>query len=139
MYSEKLEKLIELALADGVLTEKEKQLLMKVAQAEGVDLDEFEMVLEARLYEKTEKIPTGVTSNSLQQTIPQRKKLPTAINTKVKNKVEQEAKGCWSEIVKIPGDVAMGCLSGCLPTWMRGCFSIIVFIVIIAATVLYIM
>jgi hypothetical protein len=53
MYSEKLEKLIEFALADGVLTEKEKQALIKAAKAEGIDLDEFEMVLEAKLYEKT--------------------------------------------------------------------------------------
>jgi hypothetical protein len=54
MYSEKLEKLIEYALADGVLTEKERQALNKAAEAEGVDLDEFEVVLEARLYEKTQ-------------------------------------------------------------------------------------
>ncbi|MCJ7935416.1 MAG: hypothetical protein MUW56_17775 [Chryseobacterium sp.] len=53
MYNEKLEKLIELALADGELTEKEKQVLFKNAEAEGIDLDEFEIVLEARLFEKT--------------------------------------------------------------------------------------
>lgn len=53
MYSDQIEKLIELALADGELTEKEKQILFKRAQAEGIDLDEFEMVLEARIYEKT--------------------------------------------------------------------------------------
>ena len=49
MYNEQLEQLIEAALADGELTEKEKQILFKKAQALGVDLDEFEMVLEARL------------------------------------------------------------------------------------------
>lgn len=49
MYSEKLEALIGAALTDGVLTEKEKQILFKNAQAEGIDLDEFEMVLDARL------------------------------------------------------------------------------------------
>lgn len=53
MYSEQIEKLIELALADGELTEKEKQILFKRAEAEGIDLDEFEMVLEARVFEKT--------------------------------------------------------------------------------------
>lgn len=47
-----LENLVKAALADGVLTEKEKQVLFKRAQALGVDLDEFEMVLEARLYER---------------------------------------------------------------------------------------
>lgn len=49
MYNEKLEALIDAALADGELTEKEKQILFKKAQEMGVDLDEFEMVLDARL------------------------------------------------------------------------------------------
>ena len=49
MYNEQLEQLIDAALADGVLTEKEKQILFKKAQSMGVDLDEFEMVLDARL------------------------------------------------------------------------------------------
>ena len=52
MYNEKLEKLIEIALMDGELTEKEKQVLFKNAETMGVDLDEFEMVLEAKLFEK---------------------------------------------------------------------------------------
>ena len=52
MYSEEIENLIKLALADGVLTEKEKQILFKKAEAAGIDLDEFEMVLEAKLFEK---------------------------------------------------------------------------------------
>lgn len=57
LYNEKIEALISAALADGVLTEKEKQVLFKKAQAEGIDLDEFEMVLDARLVEleKAEK------------------------------------------------------------------------------------
>ena len=62
MYNEKIEQLIKAALADGVLTEKEKQVLFKNAQAAGIDLDEFEMILDARLVElqkskkdKTEK------------------------------------------------------------------------------------
>lgn len=49
MYSKELEELIEAALADGVLTDKEKQILFKKAKAQGIDLDEFEMVLNARL------------------------------------------------------------------------------------------
>lgn len=51
MYSEKLEELIRAALADGVLTDKEKKILFKRAQEEGIDLDEFEMVLSARVIE----------------------------------------------------------------------------------------
>lgn len=52
MYDKKLESLIEAALIDGILTEKEKQILLKKAKALGIDLDEFEMVLDARLYER---------------------------------------------------------------------------------------
>ena len=48
MYNEQLESLIDAALADGVLTDKEKQILFKKAESFGVDLDEFEMVLDAR-------------------------------------------------------------------------------------------
>lgn len=57
MYDERIEQLINAALADGVLTEKEKQILFKRAQEQGIDLDEFEMVLDARLVElqKVEK------------------------------------------------------------------------------------
>ena len=60
MYSEKIEQLISAALADGVLTEKEKQILFKRAQEQDIDLDEFEMVLDARLVElqKAEKAAT---------------------------------------------------------------------------------
>ena len=52
MFNEKLDKLIEMALMDGALTEKEKQVLFKNAETMGVDFDEFEMVLDARLFEK---------------------------------------------------------------------------------------
>ena len=50
MYNEQIEALISAALADGMLTEKEKQILFKKAQAQGIDLDEFEMVLDARVF-----------------------------------------------------------------------------------------
>ena len=47
---EKLEKLIDFAVVDGVLTEKEKLVLFKKAQELGVDQDEFEMILDAKLH-----------------------------------------------------------------------------------------
>ena len=56
LYSDKINKLIDMALADGQLTEKEKQILFKNAQREGIDLDEFEMVLEAKLFERSQQI-----------------------------------------------------------------------------------
>ena len=55
MYNEQLEALISAALADGVLTEKKKQILFKRAGSMGIDLDEFEMVLDARLVELKKK------------------------------------------------------------------------------------
>lgn len=65
MYNERIERLINAALADGELTEKEKQILFKNAQAEGIDLDEFEMVLEARLYEKQKEDRDAATAQAL--------------------------------------------------------------------------
>jgi hypothetical protein len=48
--NEELEKLIDFALADGILTDKEKKVLYKKAQELGVDQDEFEMILDAKLH-----------------------------------------------------------------------------------------
>ena len=47
-----IEKLIDLALADGVLTDKEKEILQRKAQDLNVDMDEFQMVLDAKLHIK---------------------------------------------------------------------------------------
>lgn len=63
MYNEELELLIDAALADGELTEKEKQILFKKAQTLGIDLDEFEMVLDARLH-KVRQASNAAPANS---------------------------------------------------------------------------
>ena len=65
MHSPELEKLIEAALIDGALTEKEKQILFKKAEKEGVDLDEFEMILDARLHEKQQSMKKTETPPSI--------------------------------------------------------------------------
>lgn len=49
MFSKELEEVIEAALADGVITEKELAVLHKRAAAEGVDPDELDVVIEGRL------------------------------------------------------------------------------------------
>lgn len=46
-----IEKLIDFALSDGILSDKEKNLLYKKADELGVDKDEFEMVLEGKLHQ----------------------------------------------------------------------------------------
>lgn len=48
--NEQLEKLIDLVLADGILTDKEKAVLQRKAKELGIDQDEFEIVLEAKLH-----------------------------------------------------------------------------------------
>ncbi len=56
MYNEKLEALITAALADGVLTDKEKEILFKKAEAMGIDHDEFELVLDGRLAKRKKEM-----------------------------------------------------------------------------------
>ena len=49
MYSEQLEAVIDAALADGVLTDKEREVLHKRAMQEGIDPDELDVVIDGRL------------------------------------------------------------------------------------------
>tara|TARA_B110000285_G_C15033049_1_gene567770 strand:+ start:483 stop:1166 length:684 start_codon:yes stop_codon:yes gene_type:complete len=57
-YNKKLETLIDLALLDAKISEKERKILIKKAQSFNIDLDEFEIVLEARLLRRKEDIKT---------------------------------------------------------------------------------
>ncbi|PLW92424.1 MAG: hypothetical protein C0592_10905 [Marinilabiliales bacterium] len=56
MYPEDLEKLIQLALADGIITESERTVLHKKAASHNIDPDELNMVLDARLYERKKEM-----------------------------------------------------------------------------------
>lgn len=49
MYSEELESLIEAIVIDGEITEKERAVLHKRAEAEGVDVDELDIYVDAAL------------------------------------------------------------------------------------------
>lgn len=62
--TEKLEKLITYAIADGLITDKEREILVKNANEEGLDLDEFEMILEGRLFEKQQELKISNTSQT---------------------------------------------------------------------------
>ena len=64
MYDPQLEKLVDMALEDGVITEKEKNILVKRAKLLGIDLDEFEMYLDSRL----------ASLSNIQNTTPSQKK-----------------------------------------------------------------
>ena len=52
MYSEQLEAIIEAALADGVLTDKEREVLHKRAAQEGVEADELDVYIDGQLAKK---------------------------------------------------------------------------------------
>ena len=47
-----IEKLIDLALADGQITEKERNVILKKAASFGVDLDEVEIILDGKIHQK---------------------------------------------------------------------------------------
>ena len=87
--TEKLEKLIALAVTDGVITERELEILKKKAKEEGVDEDELEMLLDARLYEHKEKLKEEIKNSILPppvKTIAEKLEIPVFqpenINTK---------------------------------------------------------
>ena len=50
MFSKELENLIAASIADGVLTDQEKRVLIKRAENEGVDLDELEVYIDSLLH-----------------------------------------------------------------------------------------
>ena len=47
MFSERLEKLIQSSLQDGILTDQEKAAIIKRAKAEGEDIDEVEIYIDS--------------------------------------------------------------------------------------------
>lgn len=49
MFSEELEALISAAFIDGTISDKERAILIKRAVAEGIDPDEFELILDSRI------------------------------------------------------------------------------------------
>ena len=57
LFSARLEAMISAALQDGVLTDKERELLKKRVEKEGEDWDEVEMIIEARLAEMKPAAP----------------------------------------------------------------------------------
>jgi hypothetical protein len=50
-----IENLINLALADGEVSEKERAIILRKAESLGIDKDEIEVILEGKISEKTKK------------------------------------------------------------------------------------
>src|SRR5690606_14505719 len=53
--NQELEKLVDYAITDGYITDKEKKVLLKKAEQQGFDIDELELILDGRLYEAQQK------------------------------------------------------------------------------------
>ena len=85
MYDERIENLIELALVDGKLTDKEREILLRKAAEQGIDKDEFEMVLDARLYEKTQADPNQTNENESQSANTAPPPIPVELKSKTVN------------------------------------------------------
>lgn len=70
MYSLSLEKLIEMAITDGVLSVKEREVLFRKASEEGIKHDEFEIMIEGRLFEKNQELLKSINAtSSIQQNL----------------------------------------------------------------------
>lgn len=63
MYSPQIEELINAILADGVITEKERNVLHKRAMAEGIDPDEIDVIVDGRLFEMNKSKNQGAPVN----------------------------------------------------------------------------
>lgn len=56
VMSAKLDNLIESAIADGVITDLERKVLARNAQQEGIDIEEFCVIVDARLFERQKQL-----------------------------------------------------------------------------------
>jgi hypothetical protein len=72
-----IEKLVNMALEDGVITDKEREILFRKADALGIDLDEFEMYLENQLgrMKNNAEVNKPVSNNSVSKEENKRKEL----------------------------------------------------------------
>lgn len=99
--NQELEQLIDLALADGNLTDKKREILNRKAKELNVDQDEFEMVLEGKVFLKRKELQAQAAQTQAsaqpQQTVPVSPQPATqpqnAIDkaTNIISKVESEA------------------------------------------------
>lgn len=76
MFSPELEKLIEITLADGKLTDQEKTVLVNAAQKEGVDVQQLDVYIQYLLYQRKEKEIKLAEERKVSETIGDVKRCP---------------------------------------------------------------
>ena len=74
MFSERLEKLIQSSLQDGILTDQEKAAIIKRAKAEGEDIDEVEIYIDSLLQKRQKEL------NNSEDTIMANNLIPEELN-----------------------------------------------------------
>lgn len=118
IYDAQLEKLIEISLLDGDLSEKERQILFKKAESLNIDRDEFEMVLDARLQElqcsDKKNRPVDATSTSIAPTMQNLIYVLSKVEDEIRQKDEKKQKSFFSSVKGI-GGVIGGTLIGGIP------------------------
>lgn len=104
MYSEALERLIKSVIADGQITDKERAVLYKKAEAEGIDADEIDVYVEGLIAEQSNQSTSGsqVEASMTSYDLSQVKKLndggvryyclKTAFNMTIKHNTELKIK-----------------------------------------------
>lgn len=93
--NQELEKLIDYAVADGVISESEKALLYKKAQELNVHISEFEMILHAKLYQKQQELSNIQTKSSVEK-LGKVKKCPSC--GEVVNPLDIKCSACGFEL-----------------------------------------
>ena len=90
-----IEKLIDFAIADGVITEKGKEVLYRKAKELKVDIAEFEMILHSKLYQKQQELKMNLTSTSSEK-LGKIKKCPSC--GEVVNPLDIKCSSCGFEL-----------------------------------------
>ena len=103
-----LEKLIQATLADGMVTEKERAVLIKKVKEAGGDVDEFEILLNARIFEAQKKAAPAA-KPAEKKAEPASKPAPAA---KAESKARSETKATTKPAAKVEGDYKDSASSG---------------------------
>lgn len=73
MFSERLERLIQAALQDGMLTDQEKAAIIKRAQAEGEDIDEVDIYIQSLQQQRQQELKEKAQKAETEEIVAQKK------------------------------------------------------------------
>ncbi len=113
MFSERLEKLIQAALQDGILTEQEKKAIIKRAEAEGEDINEVDIYIQSLMQERQQKLAQEVQEVETKRIVAQKKEREARIATEIEEQKQRDVlmRKCpvCGEIIPALTNVCPGC------------------------------